>query len=516
MTTGPGTNPTSVDGEVILSPQVLRLTNLAYTNTVHDLFPAVTLPALQLPAASTAVVYDNNAVVQAPTAGLVQAYQLNAAAISAAVLGNLQAVLPCQVAALDDACATKYLTGLASRAYRHPLRAEESARLTTAFKSVRGSSDIPTSIGVMIEGILQSPSFTYQLEEGTPVDGKPALARLTGNELATRLATFLWASVPDAELRAVADDDRLLQPEILDAQARRLLNDPRAHSSVAHMQYQWLRFSLLEKIKKDPTMFPTFTEATATAMRDSTLRFVDHVFWEEESLSALFEDPHAFVDADLAPYYGVPAPSTSGLTMTTVGGGQRGGLLTQVGLLSAFGHEQMESPVLRGVFVLDRILCSPPPPPPPDVKNSPPAPGSGDTSTTRDRFTTIHEQGSCAGCHKLIDGVGFGFEHYDAVGKWRDTEGGKPVNSTAELIGTDIDGAFDGIPSLNGKLAKSTQVGKCITKNWLQYGLGIDPSAATDPFVTKVHDGLDTTPTFRELLLVVVKSATFRYRTVTP
>ncbi len=511
------TPPQTVDGQIVVTPQVLRLTNLAYTNSVRDLFPGITIPSLTLPPASTAVVYDNDAIVQAPTATLIQAYQANASAIAGVVLSNLGAVLPCAATSADDACALTYLSDLASRAYRHPLRGEESARLTAAWQTVRAANDLPTSLGVVLEGILQAPAFLYQIEEGTPVEGKPQLARLTGSELAARLATFLWASIPDAPLRAVAVDDRLLQPAVLDVQARRLLDDPRAHESVAHMQYQWLRFNLLEKIKKDKATFPTWSDATGPAMRDATVRFVDHVFWEEGTLASLFTDTHAFVNDALAPLYGLPSASGSGLAMVTTNGAQRGGILTQVGLLAAFGHEQMESPVLRGVFVLDRILCTPPPPPPPNVKNTPPAPAQGDTSTTRQRFQTLHELGDCAGCHKLIDGVGFGFEHYDAVGAWRDTEGGKSVDATGTILGTqEIDGPFDGIVELNTKLAKSDRVANCITKNWMQYGLGIDPQVATEELVAPVRSGLGPTPTFRELLLLVVKSAAFRYRTVTP
>ena len=518
--TGPGNvAPTTVDGQIVVSPQVVRLTNLAYTNSVRDLFPNVTLPPLTLPAASTSAVYDNDAVVQAPTSTLIQAYQANAAAIAQAVVLNLAAVLPCNAAAADDACATKYLSDVASRAYRRPLGTDESARLAAAWQGLRAVNDVPSSLGVVLEGMLQAPAFLYQLEEGTPVDGKPGLARLTGNEVATRLATLMWASVPDAALRAVADDGRLLQPEVLDAQARRLLADPRAHASVAHMQSQWLRFGLLDTLKKDATMFPGWSDATALAMKDSTMRFVDHVFWEEGTLASLFTDTHAFVNDLLAPYYGAAGATGSGLTMVTVDGAQRGGILTQAGLLAAFGHERMESPVLRGVFVLDRILCTPPPPPPANVKNTPPAPatGAGDTSTTRQRFETLHELGDCAGCHKLIDGVGFGFEHYDAVGKWRDLEGGKPVDATGNILGTgEIDGPYDGILQLNAKLATSQRAAKCITKNWLEYGLGIDPSVASDALVAPVHAGLGPSPTFHDLLLLVVKSAAFRYRTVTP
>src|SRR5262249_25305266 len=160
--------------------------NLAYANSVRDLFPGVMLPALTLPAPSTAVVYDNDAIAQAPTSTLIQAYQTNAEAIGAAVAASLGAILPCAASAVgaDDSCATTYLAGLASRAYRRPLRDDEKTRLTAAWQSLRATNDVPTSIGAAIAGILQAPSFLYQIEEGTPVADKPALARLTGNEVA--------------------------------------------------------------------------------------------------------------------------------------------------------------------------------------------------------------------------------------------------------------------------------------------------------------------------------------------
>lgn len=507
----------SVNGQIVVTPQVVRVTSLAYTNSVRDLFPGVTIPALTLPTAPTSVVYDNNAVAQAPTATLIQAYQANGQTIANAVVANLGKVLPCSSSAVDDACATTYLVDLSSRAYRHPLRDDERARLTTAWQSLRAVNDVPTSIGAVIEGILQAPSFLYQIEEGAPVEGNLNVARLTGNELATRLATLFWASIPDAPLRAVGDDDRILDPDELDAQARRLLDDPRAHESVAHMQYQWLRFSLLEKIKKDTTLFPTWSDTTAATMREATVRFADHVFWEEGNFAALFTDNHAFVNDLIAPYYGLNGGGGAALTMMTVPSSQRSGLLTQVGLLSAFGHETMESPVLRGVFVLDRLLCSPPPPPPPDVKNTPPAATNVETTTTRERFQALHEQGSCAGCHKLIDGVGFGFEHFDAVGKWRDVEGGKPVDATGTLAGTgDVDGPFVGVGELSAKIARSQRSSFCITRNWMQYALGIDASAATEELVKPLQADLGATPAFRNLLLAIVKSSAFRYRTVTP
>ncbi len=506
-------NGNSVDGELVISPQVVRLTNLAYTRSIRDLFPGVTIPDLPLPAAPDGVVYDNNAIAQAPTPSLVAAYQTNAVTVAQAVTSNLGKVLPC-AANVDDACAQTYVSDLASRAYRHPLREDEKSRLLQSWSGLRAKYDPPTSIGIVVQGILQAPAFLYAIEQGKAIEGSSTLVRLTGNELATRMALLFWSSIPDSDLRSVADNDALLSVATIESQARRMLADPRAHDSVAHMHYQWLRFSKMEKLVKDSTLFPSWNDTVAQSMRESTAKFVDHVFWEENSLQAFFTDKHGFVNASVAPFYGLSGVTGTDLSIRDLDPSQRGGILTQPGLLAAFGNEREESPVFRGVFVLDRLLCAPPPPAPPDVKNTPPAPTNVETTTTRERFQAMHEIGACAGCHKVIDGVGFGFEHYDAVGKWRDIEGGKPVDATGEIHGTDVDGPFNGIPDLNSKLAKSDRAAMCVAKNWLQYGMGVDPAAASQEVVTPLFTKFKEKPTFSELLVALTKSSTFRYRTV--
>jgi hypothetical protein len=509
----------AADPQAIATPPVVRLTNVAYRNTMRDLFPRVTLPSLTLPPDNVVGDFDNDALAQAPTADVVRAYNENANLIATAVLANLDAVLPCASAALDESCARNYLIDLADRAFRRPLTDEERTRIGDGLRArITTLGGLRDALGVAVEGILQSPHLLYRVETGGTSETTPSVARLDAHELASRLSYFLWDSMPDAELRRVADDGSILDVAVLETQARRLIADPRAHATVAHMQEQWLRFDKMATLRKSATLFPAFDDLLAAAMRESVARFVEHTFWEEGTLEALLTDTHIFVNQPLAQLYGVAGVSGSAMQMTSADPAQRAGVLTQAGLLAAFAHETRESPVTRGVFVLDRLLCTPVPPPPPEVNNTPPEqmPGTPPT-TTRELFEQQHHQGSCAGCHRIIDGVGFGFTHYDAIGRWRDTEAGKPVDATGNIIGTrEIDGPFNGAVELGKKLSTSRTAQACATKKWVQYALSLDHSMLTEDVVIPLRGDFREGFDMRELLVRIAKSPTFRYRTLTP
>jgi hypothetical protein len=241
---------------------------------------------------------------------------------------------------------------------------------------------------------------------------------------------------------------------------------------------------------------------------------VDDELWTRGSYDGFLTDPVAWVDGPLAKLYGVPAPAGAGLQRVALDGSQRAGIVTQAGVLAAGAHETSDSPVLRGVFILDRLLCAAPPPPPPSVNQSVPTGTSDQPMTTRQKFALVHEQGSCVSCHKAIDGAGFGLEHYDALGKWRTTDNGLPVDATATLTGTgDADGPYDGAVALAAKLAASRRAHDCLVQQLLRSSLGvtkddIDASAIQplgDAFAAHQHD-------FRELLVALARSDAFRYR----
>ena len=508
-------------GQTSAAPAPLaRLTNLEYRNTLTDLFPGITVPAVDLPADNVVEGFDNNAKAQTPSASLIEQYRVSAQAVGAAVSANLTTALPCKAgtSAEQDACGKQWIDTFVPRAFRRPLTTDERTRLNALFASAKTSYGFPTAVSMVVQAVLQSSSFLYRVEFGAAAKG--GVAPLTGYEMASRLSYFFWDSMPDQELMDAAASGALDTPVGVEDQARRLLDNPKAHAAVSNLFRQWLRFDKMDDMQKSANAFPSWNDSVATSLRNSTAKFVDRVFWEMDgSLSALLTDNSTFVDANIASIYGVTAPAAksgaASMTLMETNGEQRSGILTQAGLMAAFAHETTDSPVLRGVFVMDRLLCAAPPPPPPGVTGSITETSTGAMPmTTRDRFAQTHEAGECATCHHTIDGFGFGFEHYDAVGKWRDTENGITVNAKGWISGTrDADGEFEGAVELGQRLADSAQVSDCVASQWFRYSLGLgasDVNSCNLAPVTKTFT--DTKGDMRELMIATVTSDAFRKR----
>ena len=329
-------------------------------------------------------------------------------------------------------------------------------------------------------------------------------------ELATRLSYLLRGSMPDAALFDAAANGRLSAPADLAREARRMMNDERAHAIVSTFHAEWLGLDKLPAADKDAVIYPMYTPALTDAFAKETSRFIDEVVWNREgTLGALLTAPYTFGDASLASFYGLPAPAADGLILT--GGTQRAGLLTQGAFLAVYGKANQSDPVHRGRFVRERMLCTTPPPPPQNIAIRPPE--LDPRLTTRQRFDQHTSDPACSGCHELLDPIGFGFEHYDGIGRWRDMEGGQPVDGSGALSGTDVDGAFDGAVQLAGKLAHSTDVQACYATQWFRFGYGRGETDAdgcslnqlTTSFVAANGD-------VRELIVALTQTDAFRYR----
>ncbi|HKU39693.1 MAG TPA: DUF1592 domain-containing protein [Polyangiales bacterium] len=516
------TNPSTCQAQTAAPAPLARLTNQEYRNTVADLFEGLTLPEISLPTDNVVEGFDNNAKAQTPSPALIEAYRAGAQALGAAVLANKAAVLPCQpaTASQEASCGEQWISSFAPRVYRRPISAEEKTRLLTFFNASRSAYGFDTAVSMLVQGMLQSPQFLYRPELGAAA--KSGRAPLTGYEIASRLSYFFWDTMPDEELLDAAASGKLESAAGVASQARRLLDDPRARPAVASFHRQWLRFDKMDAMQKDTSMYPGWNAQVAEALRSSAAKFVEHVFWElDGSLEALLTDHGAYVNDDIAGIYGLSKPGSANLVWRDTDPTRRSGVLTQAGLLAGFAHETTDSPVLRGVFVMDRFFCMPPPPPPPGVTGSvtdETAPGAT-PMTTRDRFALTHESGTCATCHHAIDGFGFGFSHYDAVGGWRDTENGVAVNAKGWVSNTrDANGEFDGAVELGQRMAQSTQVSECVSAQWFRYALGLGSEDADACTVAQIGEALqDNAGDLREVLIATVSSDAFRHRPeVTP
>jgi uncharacterized protein DUF1592/uncharacterized protein DUF1588/uncharacterized protein DUF1595/uncharacterized protein DUF1585/uncharacterized protein DUF1587 len=495
---------------------MVRLTNLQYTNTLHDLLPGITFTDPVLPNENTVSGFSNLASGQTATALLIEDYQSAAAAIAAAVKNQFGSLVTCTPsnASAETSCAQSFIASFGKNVYRRPPTADESARMLAFFQAQRAGEDFQTAMTDVVQVFLQSPAFIYRLEGSA--QAKSGMTPLTSYEVATRLAYFLTNTMPDAQLMAAADADELATADGVETQARRLLADPRAHAAVAQFHHDWLELAKLDGMTKDATAFPKFNATVAGELADGLNQFIEHEFWDQNSLASFLTDSVGYVNNDTATYYGVAAPGSSTAALTPLDSSQRAGILTQPGLLAALADEVDDSPVHRGVLVLNSFLCSPPPPPPPSVNPTPPAATPGVQSTVRQRLEATHVQPSCAVCHATIDNIGFAFENFDATGAWRTTDDGLPVDATAKLSGTDVDGSFTGAVALAQRLAQSQQVASCVAYSWLRYALGLDTSQINLAAAGAIANQFTAAGgAFTELLVDIVRSDYFRSLQVT-
>jgi hypothetical protein len=364
----------------------------------------------------------------------------------------------------------------------------------------------------VIETALQSPPFLYRVEFGGAPAAGESVVRLTSWEVASRLSCLLWGSLPDGALFAAAAADELLTAEQVAAQARRLLDDPKARAAVANFHQQWLDYERIANVGKDTTLFPEWSSDIGALMREESRAFLDDaVFGQSGSFASLLTSPSTFLNAQLAAFYGFAGPAGEAFERVDVDPAQRAGVLTLGTLLTINAHSNQTSPVHRGLLVRERLLCDVVPPPPPDVMVQAPEPNPD--STARERFAQHSANPACAGCHSLMDPLGFGFENYDALGRFRSEENGLAIDASGELTLTDVDGPFSGVVELAGKLAQSQEAHDCYVKQWFRfaYGRGETTGDACSLATLGAQFSL-TQGNIKELLVALTQTDAFLYR----
>jgi len=320
--------------------------------------------------------------------------------------------------------------------------------------------------------------------------------------------------MPDEELMQAAARDELSTPEQLEAQARRMLADPRSKDTIEHFYRQWLHLDALETMVKDDAIYPGWTPEVTQGWKDSVYAFIQEVHRNGADVQTLLSSPRLHVDQRTAALYGLTAgPEIEAFDMPA---DQRAGLLTHPALLALLAHPNQGSPIHRGIFVRERLLCQKLPAPPDDIQIEPPDPDV--TATTREIFAQHSADPRCAGCHMLIDPIGLGFENYDGIGRYRTTENARPVDATGELANTadpDLGGEFDGAVELSTMLAEADEVEDCVADHWFAFALGHPETEATMCSADDVRERFRASGgSFEDLFVAIVTSDTFRYRTI--
>lgn len=524
----------SCDGFTVVPSEGRLLTRLQYVNTVVDLFDGRISPPVVggFPAENEVLGFRNNAESHRATPLLAEAHMEVAEQVAAAAVVQIDSILPCAMNSPDLECAETFIDTIGQRAFRRPLREGERQLFLDLFATSEAELGFERSIGLMVEALLQSPQFLYRfefggaaLEERSLVEGDVTGYGLTDYEMASRLSYFLYNSMPDDELFEAAAAGRLTTVEQIEAQARRMIDSPKAAVTISDFHDQWLG---LERLKSVARVAPGFEQdELAVSWKTSLDKYFRHVFFgAEANFANLMQSEAVFLDGTLAGLYGASVPSglapgeffqaepaASGSAVSQLG--QRGGLLTQPGLLALLSHPDQSSPILRGVFVREDVLCDQIPAPPPNVDQTPPDPDPN--STTRERFQVHTEDEACAGCHSLIDPLGLGFERYDHLGRYRETENELPIDDTGVLTAVSeqsIEGPFTGAAELAARLSESEQVKACLATQWYRYALGRVEQAADRCSIDQVMEHFGQDGDLKELLVGIVVSDAFQARGV--
>ena len=504
----------------VVDTPIRRLTRFEYNNTVRDLLGDTTNPADVLPPEEEVAGFNNQAAALTTSDLLIEQYMKVAEDVSARAVGNLSTILPCDPAADgEDACALTFVETFGRRAFRRPLTDDEVTRYKALYDWAVGDADLgrfEDGIQVVIEAALQSPSFLYRAELGaeTPVEGD--IVPFTSWEMATKLSYMLWNSMPDDQLFAAAERDELRTTEQIAAQATRMLEDEKARDLIRNFHTQWLLLTHLDSVTKDTGVYPDFRDSLRPLWKEEIQRFVEHVILEGDgSLQTLLTADYSFMNEELASFYGDDVLETvtgSDFRRVDLDPGRRAGLLTSAGLMATHANLNQSSPVFRGKFVREQLMCDTLPLPPNDLVIEPPE--LDPTKTTKEQFEEIGANPACAGCHSLMNPIGFIFEHYDGVGQWRDEQNGKTIDATGDVVATeDIDGTYDGGVELSYALAESAQVRECVTSQWFRFAYNRTVTPEDSCSIEQLNQVFsDSGYDIKSLLVALTQTNAFLYR----
>ncbi len=411
----------------------------------------------------------------------------------------------------EEACAKQILSTLMRRAYRRPVTDADLEKPMAFFRKTRDAENFEAGIETALSAILVSPQFLFRVENEPEGIAPNTAYRISDLDLASRVSFFLWSSIPDDELLDTAIRGELNKPAVLEKQVRRMLADPRSKTLANNFADQWLYLRNLESFTPDLRLFPDFDDNLRQAFRQETELFFESIMREDRSVMNLLKADYTFLNERLAKHYGVPNVYGSRFRRVSTGPeSQRGGLLRHGSILAVTSYATRTSPVIRGKWVLENIIGTPPPPPAPDV----PALKDNTISqnlSVRERLAEHRANAACASCHNMIDPPGFALENFDAVGRWRTLEEGKPVDASGGLP----DGSkFTSVAGLEEGLLKRPEIfAGTLTEKLLTFALGRGVKPYDGPAVRKiVRDAQADDYRFSSIIVGVTKSTPFTMR----
>jgi hypothetical protein len=504
-------------GDEAPAPRLLRLlTRREFRNTMRELLYAQEqdVASLSLPIEPRVRGFDNNARASVVTSRHVDEYLAAAQVlVDKAVREKKGQLVTCQPS--EATCARMFVQKFGLRAFRRPLSDEEVARYEAMFKPELTQNNFDEGLKLVITSMLISPNLLYRSEVGEKQSN--GTFKLTQYEVASALSYLYWGSMPDQALFDAAGKNQLGTAAELEAQARRLLQDQRAKEQVAEFSLQWLRSDGLMSAFKDNQIYPSFGDGIRKAMIEEQKRFfVDVALTRDGKFEELYTADYVMANGELARFYGLPQGGNDFAKVMVTPDSQRGGLLGLGAVLASHSHSNESSPIKRGVFVRDRLLCQDLTPPPANLDTTPP--GLDPKLTTRARFAKHTADTKCSGCHKYIDGVGFGLEGFDGVGQKRTQENGMPVDTSGELLGLEemndgVKQPFSGPRELGAMLASSGSAEDCLTLQFYRFARGYQEQESDACSLERVKSRFsEKNLTIKELLVSIALLDSFTLR----
>lgn len=522
-TTGGGTSGGTDEGDLPdpdlepAPPTMHRLTTAQLHNTYVDVLG---LP-LELPTnlPSDDLLYGSTAIAAAgATVAPLAAEQYEAATYF--VLDQVWAdpvrrasLVGCEPTAASDPCVAEFFARFAKKAWRRPVEDAEVDALVTLTAGLAGElGDVNQSLEFAAASVLQSPHFLFRVEIGAADPSAPELLRYTSWEMASRLSYLILGAPPDDELVALAESDGLGSVDAIEAQAFRLLDDPRARPALVAFFRDFMGLAKLDALDKDIEQFPQMTATLGPSMRSELERmFETTVFDESGDFRELFTTRTTALNEDLARVYGIEGitgPELRPHTFTE--SDHRAGILTSAGFLAVNAHKTQTSPTHRGRFVRIQLLCQDVPPPPEGVDTSLPAPDpDAPPKTLRERLEIHRDQPACAACHDLMDPIGFAFEHFDPIGAYREVdEQGLTLDSASDIEGTPVASGDE----VGAVMAELPAASACIAQRFYEHaGAHLVASGERDALQEVIDEFVTSEYDFRSLVVAIVVNDGFRY-----
>lgn len=509
-------------GSFVAGPSPLRrLDKFEYDNVLRDLFGLTSHPAGGWLAEAHASGFENDVTGQVPNQGQVEEFILTAGQVATEVAAKLPQLFPCNAQQLGaQACADAFIERFVYRGFRRPLTTVEKQRARKAF--ALGAAEAGPEAGyvggikALVEYLLLAPQFWYRFERGLPAATGAAVAALSDFEVASRLSFFVQGTLPDDELLMAAAGGRLRTAADVTAQVSRLLKSEKASQNIREFHRQWLQMDRLEALDKPRgTGVGAWDAEVNAALIEGVHATVAYLFSQENAdLSALLTGTSAFVNEKTAPFFGLTGVQGKELRRMALSQ-PRAGLITDAAFMAGLAHSTQTNPIARGNWIRDRFLCQPAPAPPADLNAVFPVPQPG--LGARELLAQHRASPSCAGCHDLIDPIGFALESYDAFGRYRSEVNGRAVDTAGEIKGTrNADGRFTGALDLARHLAGNQDVQACVANHWFNFAFGRAPEAIDQPFLDDLSARLGKEGDLKKLIVRLATSEPFRSRPTVP